>query len=262
MPILWRAWGVQRRVLGALFLREIQIRWGRRNLGFAWIIAEPLLFAFPVITMWSFIRDPYEHGVPLVGLVWSGYLPLLMFRHATSQALYVVRSNGAMLYHRAVTPLDIVLGRSLLEMMGALAATLSSFIILYVLGQLEWPHNFSLMLVGIMYMAWWSMAVALLVAAASERTDFVEHIWQPIAYMYLPVSGFLYMADWLPTQVRHIALTIMPSLHSYEMIRAGLWGNRIPAYYDFPYVTLVLAVLTLIGLWVVRGVRQHLQLDH
>lgn len=262
MPTLWRAWRVQRRVLGALFLREIQIRWGRRNLGFAWIIAEPLMFAFPVIIMWSFIRDPFEHGVPLVALVWSGYLPLLMFRHTTSQALYVVRSNGAMLYHRAVTPFDLVLGRSVLEMMGALAATLTSFIVLYVLGQVEWPHNFSLMLVGLLYMAWWSLSVALLVAAASERTDMIEHIWQPISYMYLPLSGFLFMADWLPPQVRNIALTVMPSLHSYEMIRAGLWGSRIASHYDIPYVTLVLAVLTLIGLWVMRSVREHLQLDH
>lgn len=260
--MLWRALQVQRRVVGALFMREIQIRWGRRNLGFAWIIAEPLLFAFPVIIMWSFIRDPYEHGVPLVALVWSGYLPLLMFRHTTSQALYVVRSNGAMLYHRAVTPMDLVLGRSALEMMGALAATLSSFIILYVLGQLEWPHNFSLVLVGLFYMAWWAMAVALLVAAASERTDIVEHIWQPVSYMYLPLSGFLYMADWLPMKARYLALCVMPSLHAYEMIRAGLWGNRIATYYDIPYVTLVLAVLTIIGLWVMRGVRQHLQLEH
>lgn len=262
MPTLWRAWRVERRVLGALFMREIQIRWGRRNLGFAWVIAEPLLFAFPVIVMWSFIRAPFEHGVPMVGLVWSGYLPLLMFRHTTGQALYVVRSNGAMLYHRAVTPLDIVLGRGLLELMGAVAATVTSFTVLYVLGQLEWPHNFSLMLIGMIYMAWWSISVALLVAAGSERTDFVEHVWQPIAYMYLPISGFLYLADWLPSSIRNIALTVMPSLHAYEMIRAGLWGNRIATYYDIPYVTLVLAVLTIIGLWVVRGVRQHLQLDH
>ena len=118
------------------------------------------------------------------------------------------------------------------------------------------------MMVGLFYMAWWSLSVALLVAAACERTDLVEHIWQPISYMYLPLSGFLFMADWLPPQVRNIALSVMPSLHSYEMIRSGLWGDRIPAHYDIPYVTLVLAVLTLIGLWVVRSVREHLQLDH
>ena len=32
-----KACAVQRRVIGALLMREIQLRWGRRNLGFAWI---------------------------------------------------------------------------------------------------------------------------------------------------------------------------------------------------------------------------------
>src|SRR6476619_2359513 len=92
-----QAWGVQKRVWGAIFMREIQVRWGRRNLGFAWLFAEPLVFAFPVLVMWSLMRSPYEHGLPLMPFIWSGYLPLLMFRHTTGRALYVVRQNGAML---------------------------------------------------------------------------------------------------------------------------------------------------------------------
>src|SRR5712671_6767884 len=109
--MLRHAWSVQKRVWGALLMREIQIRWGRRNLGFAWIIAEPLIFAFPVIIMWSYIRSPLERGLPMVALVWSGYLPLLMFRHTTGHAIYCVRHNAAMLYHRAVTPFDIIIGK-------------------------------------------------------------------------------------------------------------------------------------------------------
>lgn len=260
--MLWRAWRVQKRIVGALFMREIQIRWGRRNLGFAWVIAEPLIFAFPIIIMWSYVRSPYEHGLAMVPFIWSGYLPLLMFRHTTGHAIYAIRNNAAMLYHRAVTPLDIIIGKSGLEMVGSLAAMASSFLVLYMLGQLDWPRDISLFLLGTLYMAWWSMAVALLVAAGSERTDLVEHIWQPISYMYLPLSGFLFLADWLPTSIRHVALAIMPSLHCHEMIRAGLFGNHIEAYYDLPYLTFVLAILTLIGLWVVRGVRQHLELEH
>ena len=260
--MLWRSWRVQKRVIGALFMREIQIRWGRRNLGFAWIIAEPLIFAFPIIIMWSYMRSPYERGVAMIPFIWSGYLPLLMFRHATSHAIYAVRNNAAMLYHRAVTPLDIIIGKSGLEMMGSLAAMASSFVVLYMLGHLDWPRDISLFLLGTLYMGWWSLAVALLVAAGSERTDFVEHIWQPISYMYLPLSGFFYLADWLPTSIRHVALAVVPSLHCYEMIRSGLFGNQIETYYDLPYLTFVLAVLTLIGLWLVRSVRQHLELEH
>src|SRR6266481_984246 len=116
--MLLQEWRSQRRVLGAIFLREIQSRWGRRNLGFAWLFAEPLVFAFPVIAMWSQIRSPVEHGFPMIGLIWSGYLPLLVFRHVSGGALYVIRNNAAMLYHRSVTPLDLVIGPCGLQMMG------------------------------------------------------------------------------------------------------------------------------------------------
>jgi len=247
--------------MGALFMREIQIRWGRRNLGFAWLFAEPLVFAFPVLGFWSIIRSPFDHGLPVMPFIWSGYLPILMFRHTVSRALYVIRSNGAMLYHRSVTPLDLVISRCGLEMMGGLAATAFSFVILYMFGALEWPRDLPLFLLGNLYMAWWSFAVALLIAAGSEHSDIVEHIWMPISYIYLPLSGFMYLAVWLPASIRHLALTVLPSLQSYEMIRAGLFGNQIQTFYDTGYLTGALAVLSLIGLWLVRDVRRHLELE-
>ncbi len=261
MKSFWRAWRIQQRVLGALFMREIQIRWGRRNLGFAWLFAEPLVFSFPVLLMWSMMRSPFEHGLPLMPFIWSGYLPLLLFRHTSGRAMYVIRSNGAMLFHRSVTPLDLVISRCGLEMMGGLAATAFSFFILYLFGVLDWPRDAGLFLVGNLYMAWWSFAVALLVAAGTEHTDLVEHIWMPISYMYLPISGFMYLAVWLPTPVRHVALAVLPSLHSYEMIRAGLFGDQVQTFYDTGYLTVFLVVLTLIGLWLVRDVRRHLELE-
>jgi capsular polysaccharide transport system permease protein len=259
---MWRrAWNVQKRVWGAIFMREIQIRWGRRNLGFAWVFAEPLLFAFPVLLMWSYMRSPFEHGLPLMPFIWSGYLPLLMFRHVCGHAIYAVRSSAAMLYHRAVTPLDLIVGRCGLELMGSLAATTTSFLILYMLGALDWPYDLPLFLIGLLYHAWWSLAIALVIAGASERSDMVEHIWPPVSYIYLPLSGFMYLAAWLPSSIRDLALTVMPSLQAYEIMRAGLMGNLVQTFYDMKYLTFVLAVLTLIGLWLVRGVRQHLEVE-
>ena len=79
--------------------------------------------------------------------------------------------------------------------------------------------------------------------------------------MYLPICGFFYLAAWLPLPLRNMALTVLPSLHAYEMIRGGLFGNRIQVFYDVSYVSFLLAVLTLLGLWLVHGVRQHLQFD-
>jgi capsular polysaccharide transport system permease protein len=241
-------------------MREIQTRWGRRNLGFAWLFLEPLVFAFPVLALWSMMRSPYEHGLPLVAFLWSGYLPLLLFRHVTSHALYSVRNNAALLYHRTITPLDLVIGRCGLETIGNVAAIATSYLIFYVLGVVDWPVNPAMMIVGVLYMAWWAFAVALIVAGLCERTHLIEHIWPPISYMYMPLCGFFYLAQWLPTSLRQGALTVLPSLHAYEMLRDGMFGNRIQTFYDIGYVSYVLSALTLIGLWLLRTVREHLEL--
>jgi capsular polysaccharide transport system permease protein len=258
--VFGRALAVQKRVVGALFMREFVTRWGRRNLGFAWLFAEPLVFALPVIAMWSVIRSPVEHGLPMIAFVWTGYLPLLIFRHVTGHALYTVKTNAAMLYHRQVTPLDLFIGRQGLELIGNISACAVSYLLFYMMGLIDWPRDYSLFLIGFFYMGWWSIAVALIVAALSERYEMVEHIWMPVSYIYLMVCGFFFMAAWLPGPLRQVALAIDPPLHAYEMIRGGLFGNRIQVFYDIPYVSYVLAIVTLVGLWLMRDVRKHLVL--
>ncbi len=183
-------------------------------------------------------------------------MPLLLFRHTTNYSLYVVRDSQTLLYHSRVTPLDVFLGRCGLEMVGNLAALAFSFLILYVLGAVAMPNDPFLFIIGNLYMAWWSISVALVVSAWSERTEIVAHIWQPISYIYMPVSGFFFLAAWLPTPVRNLALTVMPSLHAYEMIRGGLLGPRIQTFYDVGYLSTVLAFLTIFGLWLMRDVRR------
>jgi len=255
------AWAVQRRVIGAIWMREIQTRWGRRNLGFAWLFAEPLVFSFPVLTMWALMRGRFENGLALIPLLWTGYLPLLMFRHTTGLAMKCVWANAALLYHRRVTPFDLIIGRCGLELIGNMGALAFSFVVFYLLGFMPLPANYSLFLLGILFNAWWSMAVAMLVAAWSERSDLVEHIWPPISYIWLPISGCFYLAEWLPSSVRAVALTLVPSLQCYEIIRGGLFGGRIQVFYNIPYLTSLLAVLTFLGLWVMKDLRHYIELE-
>src|SRR4051794_12544186 len=188
--MLFHGLAAERRVLIAMMMREVQVRWGRRNLGFAWIIMEPLVFALPVLAIWRLVRGPFEHGVPMIAFLWSGYLPILAFRHITGHSIYCIRNNGAVLFHPLITPLDIVLSRCGLEGAGNLAAVVASFSLFYSLGYIDWPTNFAVFIMGYGFLLWWSLAVALIVAAASEYSDIVEHVWQPISYLYVFFSGF------------------------------------------------------------------------
>lgn len=259
--IILRGLGVQKRALGALIMRQVQIQWGRRNIGFAWIAFEPLIFAIPVLLVWSVARSRYEYGVPTIPLLWSGYLPLLAFRHITSFSLRSIRNNGAVLYHRAVTPLDIVLSRTILEICGNVCAVICSFIFFYALGYIDFPKNLPLFIFGFLFTYWWSTTIALIIAAASERTELVEHIWSPISYLYIFYSGFFYIAGWLPDSLRSVVMWIDPPLHCYEMIRNGMFGESIQTFQDPAYLAFLLAILTILGLWLISRVREHLELD-
>ena len=127
-----------------------------------------------------------------------------------------------------------------------------------MIGVIDWPYNYPLLLLGFFYMTWWSLGIALIVAALSERSEIVQHIWMPVSYIYMPLCGFMFLAEWLPVRIREIALTVDPPLHIYEMIRSGLFGDRMQAFYDISYVSWILAIITVTGLWLMWNVRKHL----
>jgi capsular polysaccharide transport system permease protein len=253
-----RSLAIQRRVLGALIMRETYTRFGRENLGFAWIFAEFLIFALPVIGMWRFIRGHYEHGILVVPFVWSGYLPILLFRHIGARMLWAVRLNMALFYHRNVTPFDAIVARMAIEIIGNYGAAVVAYLLLYWVGAADWPYSMPLLFLGYFYMTWWCVSVGFVVAGFSERTPIFEKVWTPISYIYLAASGFPYMAAWLPAWLRPIMLTVMPSLPCYEMIRGGIFGPRVHVYYDIPQLSLTLAAIALLGLLGLRDVRRYI----
>jgi capsular polysaccharide transport system permease protein len=258
--MFWRGFQVQRRVVGALLIREIYSRFGRESLGFAWIVAEPLVFAIPVLFTWRAVRAPHEHGLSLVPLLWSGYLPILLFRHVGGRMLYFIRANVGLLYHRRVTIFDVFYARAFLEIGSNLIALIISFLVFFIIGELEVPPVLPMFYLGYFYMIWWSVAVGLIIGALCERSDWVEKIWLPFSYLYMFFSGFFFLADWLPLRLREVAL-YQPSLQAYEMIREGVFGATVKTYSDPGYTAFVLAGLTLFGLWQLRETRRYVVIE-
>ena len=133
---------------------------------------------------------------------------------------------------------------------------LVSFVVFYILGAVDVPRDLPMFYLGYFFMVWWAVAIALIIGALSERTDWVQQIWIPYSYLYMMFSGFFYLADWLPPGVRTVAL-YQPYTQAYEMIRAGVFGTTVRTYGDPMYTTCVLAVLTLLGLWLLREGRRY-----
>lgn len=257
--MFWRQFQAQLRVIHALMIREIVALYGRDGLGAVWLAVEPLSFALPVLVLWGIVRDPAEHGVSMMALLWSGYMPLLMFRHVGGRMLFFIRQNAGLLYHRGVTLLDIAISRCLIEVSQNLLAATLLYGVFYATGAIDLPADLGLLIVGYLYMAWWCVALGFVIGALCERSEWVDKAWQPISYTYIFYGGMWYLADWLPPAWREIAL-YQPSLQAYEMIRAGMLGSKIHSHYDIQYATFALAGLTFLGLWAIRLGRKNVAL--
>lgn len=251
------SFAIQFRVIWALLLREMTTRYGRENIGFLWIIGEPILFCAGVSILWTATRPSHEHGLPMTAFVITGYVPLTMWRHCLMRAVRAFESNGSLLFHRQVTPLDIILARVFLEIMGTLMAGLLVMIGACLLGFMHLPADYSLLYFGLLFQALFSLGTALLVAALSELSELVEKSVAVLSYVSIPFSGAFSMVGWLPPHYRWILL-LSPSVNNVEMIRGGEFGSAVHVYYDLFYDSWITALMLLIGISLTLRIRRHI----
>ncbi|GBR05125.1 capsular polysaccharide ABC transporter transmembrane protein [Gluconacetobacter liquefaciens NRIC 0522] len=250
---------LQYKVIHALILREIHTRYGRDNLGFLWVIGEPILFCAGVAIVWTAIRPAREHGLAMTALVVTGYVPLTMWRHCLGRAVKAYESNGSLLFHRQVTPFDIITARTFLEIIGTIMAGMLVLGVAIILGYMKPPQSYGLIVLGLLYQSIFCFATALLAASLSEISDLVEKVVSIISYLSLPFSGAFIMVAWLPLRYQWILL-LSPMANNIEMIRGGQFGIEASVRYDLFYNTWMTVLLLLIGIILTAGVRKHLEI--
>jgi capsular polysaccharide transport system permease protein len=248
---------LQYRVIIALMMREIHTRYGRENIGFLWVIGEPILFCAGVTVLWSIIRPAHEHGIPVAAFVVTGYVPLTMWRHCVGRSVKAFESNGALLFHRQVSPLDIITARVILEILGSLMAGAIVGVCAIIMGFMEWPVDLGLLYMGVLYHMVFCYASGLLISSLSEYSDIVEKTVSVVMYLSIPFSGAFTMVDWVPVQFRDYLLW-SPSVQNLEMIRGGQFGPSVHAHYSVAYDTWSTALLLLVGLSLTLRIRRRL----
>lgn len=250
-------WRVQRRVISALIMRELITRFGRENIGFLWMMVEPLLFAILVGVMWTFMKGPTEYGVSVVAFVASGYIPLVMFRSTIGRAVRAFSANSSLLYHRQVTILDLITVRFLVEFIGSMMAYCFVAMLLILIGLFPVPADLGTLIFGFILYGFFTFSVALILAPLSEVSETLEKFMPVTTYLMVPFSGTFNMTSWLAPNVRNWLL-YSPPVSAMELQRYGIWGDKITPYYDVPYTIAVSLVLMMIGLALCHYIRRVL----
>lgn len=260
MPSLRQGWDIQVRVIGALMVRELTTRFGRENIGFLWVMVEPLLFGVLVAIFWRVSKGPFELGVDVVAFVVTGYIPLVLFRSCISRGVKGFTANGALMYHRQIKVLDLLLVRFLIELIGHMMAYLFVGVVLGALGYFPRPYDVGFIILGGFYYALFTFAVMLVVASLSEMSETIEKIVPVTTYLMIPFSGAFYFVSALTPGAAN-AVLYSPAVHGMEMMRLGVFGPSIDPQFGYIYPLSFCLPCMALGLLLCRTVRRRLVIE-
>jgi capsular polysaccharide transport system permease protein len=248
---LGRSLAIQIRVVKALILREVITRYGRHNVGFLWLILEPMLFTLGVTALWTAMRATHGSSLPITAFALTGYSSLIVWRNCSNRAVKAIEANHSLLYHRNVLVLDVFIARIILELVGVTTSMVVLSFAFVAMGLMKLPADLFTIVIGWLLMAWFAFSLSLIVGAASERSEMVERVWHIFTYLLFPLSGAAFMVDWFPKNIQDVLLWV-PMVHGTEMIRHGYFGTEVRTYENPAYFALVNTLMLFVGLALVR----------
>jgi capsular polysaccharide transport system permease protein len=256
LPVAFR---VQSDVIGALILRELHTRFGRQNIGYLWLFAEPLLLAIAVALLHSQSHLPVAGGVLSIPFAISGYTLFIMFRSMVSRAETMLEANRPLLNHRQVTILDMAVARALLELASTAVVLTLLLSAAWLVGLANPPADIVAVVGAVLLLGWFSFAVSMVVIALGHESPMAGRLVHPLLYLSMPLSGAFFAMPWLPSGLRDMAAWI-PTVPMFELMRAGQFDGYPDADAGLTYPIATCAVLTLIGLAALRLLRPRVQI--
>jgi capsular polysaccharide transport system permease protein len=257
---LQAAAAVQLRVIGAIMMRELHTRFGRNNIGYLWLILEPMMLAAGVTVFHILSNMHLPYGMRPAPFYSSGYTCFIMFRGCILRSGPVLEANRALLYHRQITIFDLVFARCLLEAAATMFAMVLILAIWAALGVGNLPDRPLLLLLGMGLMFVFSLGPAMLNCAGCEWSQTVDRFVHPALYLMLPISGMFTIFEWIPPSFRSYMLWF-PLPHILELVREGQFGNFNSPYVDVPYVLAWSGGLILLGFLALRVIRRHVEIE-
>jgi len=246
-PAFEKGFRRQIRVIIALIIRDAMSRYGHENIGFFWVMGEPLLLSTGVMALWSVTNQSHSAEIGVVPFALTGYSIITLWRHNVSRAVHGMRHSVSLTFHPHVKFLDILFARSALETVGILAAFFIAYVPLHLLGFIM-PFRDPLVFFGGWFLtAWFSFGFSLIIAAVTELSEAVDRFVQPIMYLTLPLTGVFYMVDWLPQSAQAIVIW-SPLVNGCEMFRSGLFPANTPTEWDAIYLACCSFGVTAIGM--------------
>jgi capsular polysaccharide transport system permease protein len=238
-------WGL----IGALVLREMATRFGRRQLGYLWGLLEPAAFAVVIFLIFILMDRRIQTTMPMGLFLLTGLCPWLLFYRTDNFVRGCVHANIAVLYHPVVVPLHLYISRFILEAGTTLTFAALAFIGYWIIWNqpLAIPQRPVLVVEGACLALAMGLGIGSCLAPLMLRFPGVAYLLGfSIRGLFL-TSGIYYIPDYAPRMVRPV-IAWNPLTNAIGLFRSGFVGFY-PAHMLMPgYTVMVAMTLIFIGL--------------
>ena len=234
------------RTVLALMLREMSTRYGRTPGGYVWGILEPLAAILILSLGFSLVLRSPSLGSSFLLFYATGYLPFDLYQSVSNTSARAINFSKPLLKYPAVTWLDAILARFLLNSLTSILIT--ALLLTGVLAVID-SHTV-LNLVPIVTAMALAMALGLGVGtincALIGLFPLWEVTWSIVTRPLFLASGIFYLYEDLPPLAQEV-LWYNPLIHITALMRTGFYPTYNASFVNEIFVLLLAMALLAMG---------------
>ncbi len=245
--------GTFRAVL-ALMLREMGTRYGRSPGGYLWAFLEPLGGILILTIGFSLVMRTPPIGTSFLLFYACGMLPFSLYMSLSNNIMASFKFSRTLLMYPAVTWVDAVLARFLLNVLTGLIVMICLLSGVLIVSDTRAVLDFGAIFDAVWMICLLGLSVGVFNCAISGLFPVWQQVWSIITRPLFIMSGIFFLIDGFPEKVQKL-MWLNPIAHSISSMRAGFYPTYRAENVDTLYVGLFGLITLFFG--IVLLVRYH-----
>lgn len=223
------------RAVAALILREMATRYGRTPGGYVWALLEPMGAIIILAIGFSLLLRSPSLGNSFILFFATAYLPFSMYQNLSTTISRSINFSRALLLYPAVTWIDAVLARFLLNTLTELLVMLILLTALLAVTDTRVVLDMMPIAGAVGQAVLLGLGVGVLNCALIGLVPVWMQIWSIATRPLFLMSGVIYIYEDLPNLAQTI-LWYNPLLHITGQMREGFYPTYAPQYISPAFV--------------------------
>lgn len=246
MPQPIRSFAAGRSIL-ALMLREMSTRYGRTPGGYVWAVIEPVAALIVMSVVFQILLRSPPLGNSFILFYASGYLPFTVYMSIAMQVQTSINFSKPLLQYPAVSWIDAILARFLLNLLTSIAVITIVFFIILEFTEATATLSFGPMILAVVLAALLGLSFGTLNCFLVGMFPAWGNIWSIANRPLFLIAGVIFIYESMPEAVQNV-LWWTPWIHFTGIFRMGVYPTYAPDYVSIPLLLVWILVPLCLGL--------------